>query len=110
MQVEFDNPPAREKSPPCPDKIIWRGDSLRIAELVSAWVDYQRRGRMKRNMQPQHAEVASHRGSLGVGRFYFRVRLVDGRIFEIYYDRAPKDVDDRKGGWMLVGEYAARER
>ena len=27
-----------------------------------------------------------------------------GQIFELYYDRAPKDVDNRKGGWFLRGE------
>jgi Family of unknown function (DUF6504) len=108
VQVEYDTPPALEKSPPCPDRVIWRGDTLRIAELLAAWVDFQRRGRLSRNMQPQHAAVASHRGSLGVGRFYFRARLTDGRIIEIYFDRAPKDVDNRKGTWILVGEYAYR--
>jgi Family of unknown function (DUF6504) len=108
VKVEFDTPTALEKSPTCPDRILWRGSTLRIAEMLAAWVDYQRRGRMSRNMQPQHAAVASHRGSLGVGRFYFRVRTQDTRYFEIYYDRAPKDADDRKGSWMLVGEYRPR--
>lgn len=106
--VAYDTPPLREKTPPCPDRFTWRGETLQVAELLAAWVDYERRGRMRRNMQPQHAAVASHRGSLGVGRFYFRVRLTDDRIFELYYDRAPRDVDDRKGCWTLVGEYRRR--
>jgi hypothetical protein len=110
LQVEYDEPPLWEKSPPCPDRMIWHGETLRIAELLAAWVDFQRRGRMARNMQPQHAAVASHRGSLGVGRFYYRVRLDDSRIFEFYYDRAPKDAGDRKGSWTLVAEYAARSK
>jgi len=65
-------------------------------------VDYQQRGRMARNMQPQHAAVASSRGSWGVGRYHFRVRVDSGQVFQFYYDRAPKDADVRKGSWVLV--------
>jgi hypothetical protein len=32
------------------------------------------------------------------------VRTSGGRIFDLYYDRAPKDVDQRKGGWFLDKE------
>jgi len=41
---------------------------------------------------------------LGVGRFYFRVRVDGGQIYDIYYDRAPKDADRRKGQWFLYRE------
>ena len=41
---------------------------------------------------------------MGGGRFFFRVSVDSGQIFELYYDRAPKDVDNRKGGWFLRGE------
>jgi len=105
IQVIFDKPPLYEKKPECPDGFTWQGTTYRIVELLEAWADFTRRGRMARNMQPQHAAVASHRGSWGVGRFYFRVKVDSGQIFELYYDRAPKDVDARKGGWVLVSEY-----
>lgn len=59
---------------------------------------------MSRNMRPAHAARASRDGSWGVGRFYFRVTVHTGQMFEIYYDRAPEDVDNRKGGWFLLGE------
>ena len=104
IQVQFDQPPLLEKAPPCPSAFIWREETYRIAELLEEWHDYRRRGRMARNMAPAHAAVASNRGSLGVGRFYFRVLVEDGRIFEIYYDRAPKDAGNRKGSWHLLGE------
>jgi hypothetical protein len=71
---------------------------------LSEWRDYQRRGRMARNMKPEHAAAAERRGSWGVGQFYFRVRTRNDKIFEIYYDRAPKDVDNRKGEWFLYRE------
>jgi len=32
---------------------------------------------------------------------FFRVRVEDGRLLELYYDRAPKDAMDRKGSWFL---------
>jgi hypothetical protein len=104
ITVEFDRPPALEKSPPCPSAFRWQGETFKITALLEEWHDYRRRGRMARNMAPAHAAVASNRGSLGVGRFYFRVQVEDRRIFEIYYDRAPKGVGDRKGSWYLLGE------
>jgi len=97
----FDTPPALEKSPDCPNGFIWDEKTYRVTEMLSSWVDFKRRGRMARNMQPQHAAVASTRGSLNVGRFYFRVRTDSEQVFDIYYDRAMKNVDDRKGQWFL---------
>lgn len=104
IEVAFDQPPALEKKPGPPARFTWRGHTFQVVELLSEWVDYERRGRMRRNMQPQHAAVASQRGSWGVGLFYFRVRTDDGRFFDIYYDRAPKDTDNRKGAWFVFQE------
>ena len=55
-------------------------------------------------MQPAHAEIASSRGSLNVGRFFFRVRVDTGQIFDLYYDRAMKNIDERKGQWLVYRE------
>jgi hypothetical protein len=59
---------------------------------------------MARNMRPAHAAVASGRGSLNVGRFFFRVKVNTGQIFDLYYDRAMKDLDHRKGEWFVYRE------
>jgi hypothetical protein len=69
---------------------VWRGQTYRIVEKLAEWYDYTRRGRFARNTrsEPQHAAVASQRGSWGVGRYYFRVRTESGQIFELDYDRA----------------------
>ncbi|HEX7434131.1 MAG TPA: DUF6504 family protein [Anaerolineaceae bacterium] len=107
IAVAFDHPPVLEKKPTCPDAFTWREVTYRVTALVKEWVDYRRRGRMARNMQPQHAAVATSRGSWGVGRFYFQVVVDTGQLFELYYDRAPKDTDTRKGSWVLVGEYSS---
>jgi hypothetical protein len=104
IQVQFDVPPFRQKTPSCPDGFTWQGHTYRILEKVSEWSDFTRRGRMARNMRPAHAEVAAGRGSLGVGRFYFRVRAESSRIFDLYYDRQIKNVDDRVGHWFLYRE------
>jgi Domain of unknown function (DUF6504) len=120
IQVVFDTPPVRRKVPPCPDGFTWQEQNWRVEEKLAEWVDFSRHGRMKRNMSPAHAAVASGRGSLGVGRFYFRVkaRLIRPgksrkrdteplpRIFDIYYDREIKSADDRLGDWMLYRELA----
>lgn len=100
----FDTPPAREKSPDCPNGFIWDGRTYRVLEMLSSWTDFTRRGKMARNMRPAHAAVASSRGSLNVGRFYFRVKVDTGQIFDLYYDRAMKNVDDRKGQWFVYRE------
>jgi hypothetical protein len=104
IQVQFDRPPVLEKKPGCPDRFVWRGETYRIVETLSEWHDYRRRGRMDRNMRPEHAATAARRGSWGVGRDYYRVRTATGQTFDLYYDRAPKGVKDRKGGWFLYRE------
>jgi hypothetical protein len=104
VEVIFDNPPPLTKRPGCPDGFIWQEETFRVNALLSEWRDFTRRGRFARNMQPQNQRNALRRGSLGVGRFYFQVQTEGGRIFELYYDRAPKSVDDKLGSWSLFRE------
>jgi len=105
----FKTHPTLEKSPDCPQGFIWNDTTFSITEMLSTWTDFKRRGRMARNMQPQHAAVASSRGSLNVGRFYFRVKTDTNQIFDIYYDRAMKNVDERKGQWLIYREMREKE-
>jgi hypothetical protein len=100
----FARPPVFGKRPSCPDGFCWRGETYHISTSIEEWVDFTRRGRQARNMSTEHAAVASNRGSWGVGRYNFHVQIKDGRIFHIYYDRAPKDLDDRMGEWYLVSQ------
>jgi len=109
IQVEFDQPPALEKKPGCPDRFDWQGETHRVVDLLSQWQDYSRRGRMALNMRSGHAAAAARRGSWGVGKFYFRVRTATGQVFDLYYDRAPRKADDRKGGWFLLREMGPDE-
>jgi hypothetical protein len=116
IEVRFNLPPVRQKSPPCPDGFTWEGQPYGVDEKLAEWVDFSRRGRMARNMKPAHESVASGRGSLGVGRFYFRVRAsvrlpggeereqAESHIFDLYYDREIKSADDRLGHWFLYRE------
>ena len=52
-----------------------------------------------RNMQNQLA-----RRGHGVLESFFDLEVDDGRLFRIYYDRAPKNAHHRKGEWMLLAE------
>ena len=127
IEAIFDTPPAREKSPDCPSGFIWEEKTYQVVEMLSSWSDFTRRGKMARNMRPAHAAVASSRGSLNVGRFYFRVRVrpevqlpdstsrstsfpletvgqTEEQVFDIYYDRAMKSIDERKGQWFIYRE------
>ncbi len=116
IEVSFIVPLVRRKVPPCPDAFTWEGREWRVQEKLAEWFDFSRHGRMEKNMKPAHAVVAAGRGSLGVGRFYFRVRAslnkrthADrgepvSRIFDIYYDRQVVNVDDRLGHWYIYRE------
>ncbi len=110
IEIHFDTAPVRLKLPPCPDGFTWHRQPYRVIEKISEWTDFTRRGRMARNMRPTHAAAAAERGSLGVGRFYFRVRTETGRVFDLYYDREIKDVDDRLGHWFLYRELTDRDQ
>jgi hypothetical protein len=109
IEVLFDKPPVLEKKPGCPDGFIWREMTFHVVELLGEWHDYRRRGRMARNMRPTHAEAASRQGSWGVGQDYYRVFTDSGQIFDVYYDRAPRNVNSRKGDWYLYQELTLTE-
>lgn len=104
IEVFFEETPVFEKKPSCPHHFIWSGITFTIQELLLEWHVYERKGWMAKNMQPQHAAVAASRGSWGVGIFYFRVSTDQERFFDIYYDRAPLDVNRRKGAWFIYRE------
>ena len=104
ITVAFDTPPLFSKRPSCPDRFTWRNELYVVVTLLEERVDYRRRGRMAQNMRPEHLARAAQKGSWGVGRFYFMVEVENGRLFEIYYDRAPKNADDRQGNWFLTRE------
>lgn len=107
IEAIFDTPPALEKTPPCPNGFTWNGETYRVEEMLAEWHSYERRGRMADNMTPEHAAQAASKGSWGVGRFFFRVQVSGGRVFDLYYDRAPENADKRKGRWVLLAERTA---
>lgn len=104
IEVLFNEPPVREKAPHCPNGFIWNDNTYHITTSLSEWTDFTRHGKMANNMRPAHAATASTRGSLNVGRYYFRVQVKSRQVFDIYYDRAMKSVDDRKGQWVIYRE------
>ncbi len=104
IEVHFEAPPLLSKKPGAPDEFIWQGERFEVERLLGEWFDYGRRGRMTMNMRPENLRKAERRGSWGVGRYYFRVEVPDGRIFDIYYDRAPEDAADRQGHWFVWRE------
>ena len=109
ITVEFEEAPLLEKKPGCPDRFVWQGETFHVAVKLSEWHDYRRRGRMAQNMRPERLARAARTGSWGVGRDYYRVRTNGERIFELYYDRAPQDADQRKGNWVLYRELVEDE-
>jgi len=104
IEAIFDSIPLYEKKPPCPDGFRWREETFRIQHLIREWKDFSRRGRMAHNMRMSSQQKAARRGSIGVGRFHFRVEVIGGRFFDLYYDRVVLSADDRKGSWILHQE------
>lgn len=104
ISVVFVTPPDHIKSPPCPDQFIWQDKTFRITACLAEGKDFSRRGRIAKNMQPQHTQTATQKGSWGVGKFVFDVQTSEGEYYRIYYDRAPRDAADREGHWFLLAE------
>ena len=104
ITVEFEQLPLFAKQPPCPARFVWGDETFEIEANLQEWRDYGRRGRMANNMRPENLKKSAKRGSWGVGRYYFRVQVGNGRIFDIYYDRAPKGQSQRLGSWHLSRE------
>lgn len=104
IEVTFDKEPLFSKKPHCPAQFLWDGKIWIVNGLITEWRDYQRRDRMASNMRPENIAKAKRRGSWGVGKQFFRVRVENGRIFDIYYDRAPKGLKQRQGSWHLYRE------
>lgn len=104
IKAQFDKAPMLSKKPGTPCSFHWGQESFRVTETISQWFDYDRKGRMAKNMKDQNLREAKRKGSWGVGRYYFRVRTDLDRVFDLYYDRAPKDASDREGHWFLWRE------
>lgn len=102
--VEFRQAPLLQKVPKPPDFFTWRGKRYEVKCLLSEWSDLARRGNQAKNMRPAHLTRAEKMGSWGVGRFFFKMRTTDERIFVIYYDRTPKKGDEGCGSWVLLSE------
>lgn len=102
IEVTFKKPPQFSKTPGPPDTFTWQGTQYQIDSLISTWADFSRSGRMARNMRPSNARKTIGRGSWGVGRFYFRVRVKGGQYYDLYYDRAPRAAGEGEGQWILL--------
>lgn len=109
ISVVFDHEPQYSKRPHTPDRFEWRDSSYQITSLLGEWFDLDRRGRMAMNMRPENLRKAQKLGSWGVGRYFFRVEVASGRIFDIYYDRAPENASDRQGHWFIWREMRRAE-
>jgi hypothetical protein len=105
VEAIFDQPPALEKRPGPPDGFVWEGRPYRVKAVLREWHDYRLRGKSEsfyvKEQGSFRAKSAQRRGSWGVGRDYYRVRTDTGEVFELYYDRASRGPDHRKGAWFL---------
>jgi len=104
IDVTFNSAFVLKKEPECPSSFSRGSSSFKIEKIVSEWKDFSRRGRFSRNMRTAHAQRAAKKGSMGVGRFYFRVVTDSGRIFDLYFDRSSLKKEKNRSGWVLFRE------
>lgn len=98
----FHKAPAIKKRAGAPDAFWWQGERHDVAELLAEWHDYGKQ-REPGNTRRTQAQLNRQRGGWGTGRDYYRVRTSAGRIFELYYDRRPKN-RQIIGVWILYRE------
>ncbi len=101
IDVIFNTPPVHEKTPPCPNGMIWNGKTFHITESLSEWVDSLGRRWLITCAPAIHSCI--HTPVVECGRFYFQVKVDSGQIFEIYYDRTDEAwINERE--WFLYRE------
>ncbi|MGD8814770.1 MAG: DUF6504 family protein, partial [Anaerolineales bacterium] len=54
IEVIFENAPLLSKRPHAPDGFTWEDQRFGVIEVLSEWVDTERRGKMARNMREAH--------------------------------------------------------
>ena len=86
ITVEYDRPPPYPRRPSCPQRLRWRGQRLVVVRLLSEWRQHTPR-------------ITSSLQRMGVARVFFRVRIENGRVFDIYFDPVEK-----RGRWYLSKE------
>ncbi len=104
IEVGYVKEPLLVRVPSCPDRFIWRGVEFTVKRLISQWNDLARRGNQAKNMRSAHLTRAEKLGSWGSGRFFFCVETTAGRVFALYYDRAPRRGGGGSGSWVLLYE------
>lgn len=98
-----------EKKPPVPEAFQWRGSLHPVVEMLATWHRYGKAEiRTQGGRDPYYVRSGGTQGSWGQGRVYYRVRTEEGRLFDLYYDRAPKG-KRRAGAWFLWRELSAAE-
>ena len=98
-----------EKKPPVPESFQWQGKLHTVTEMLAMWHRYGKPEiRTQGGRPPYFVRSGRTQGSWGKGRVYYRIRTKNGRLFDLYYDRAPKG-QRRAGSWILWRELSADE-
>lgn len=108
IEAEFNEQPTLKKRAGVPDAFVWQGERFEVAELLSEWHDYDKKRREVGETRRSQTQLDRQHGSWGTGRDYYRVRTTSDRIFELYYDRRPKN-RQVIGVWILYRELSEAE-
>lgn len=63
--------------PAVPESFTWRGTTLKVSEVLAEWQDW---GFGATHPAARNWKTRRHRN-------YYRVRAVDGKLYELYLDR-----------------------
>lgn len=109
ISVELPDLIVLEKKPPAPLAFNWNSERHVVVEMLAEWHRYGKPEVGPPGSRPPYYQRSARlQGSWGVGRTYYRVRTGNRRLFDLYYDRAPKG-QERSGTWVLWRELAEEE-
>lgn len=91
IAVELPDEAILAKKPPAPTAFTWADQRCEVIDTLAEWHRYGRPEIRTQGGRPPYAQRSGRtQGSWGVGRVYYRVRVAGNRLFDLYYDRAPK--------------------
>ena len=77
--------------PMLPQRFVWRGEELAIAEVTERWKEYSRPGAA---MQERYLR-----------KHWYRIRTAEGREMKIYFERQARSKSGAKQRWWVFSVF-----
>lgn len=77
--------------PMLPERFVWRGEELAVAEVLERWKEYSRPGA---TMQDRYLR-----------KHWYRIRTAAGREMKIYFERQARSKSGAKRRWWVYSVF-----